>query len=130
MKIIFYLPLNTDRPKFVAFLVFVCMTSSLITQISSVKNVSKRDAILAPVTKQWIAKDILSSESQSKCALICALFTDLVNTKTKFGRIYRLNDLLLSLRDHLLKPQWQPCVILHVRLERFRYEMGALLSTE
>ena len=41
----------------------------------------------------------------SKCALICALFTGLVNTKTKYGRICGLNDLLLSLRDHLLKPQ-------------------------
>ena len=28
MKIIFYLPVNTGKPKFVAFLVFVCMTAS------------------------------------------------------------------------------------------------------
>ena len=42
-------PENTDKPKFVAFLVFVCMTASFIAQISSFENVSKRDAILAPV---------------------------------------------------------------------------------
>ena len=69
MKIIFYLPVNTDRPKFVTFLVFVC-TSSFIAWISSIKNVSKRDAILALVAKQWMAKAILSYESQSKCAKI------------------------------------------------------------
>ena len=66
MKIIFYLPVNTDKPKFVAFLVFVCTTASFIAQI----NVSKRDAILAPVAKQWIAKDIPSYGSQSKGAKI------------------------------------------------------------
>ena len=33
MKIIFYLPLNTDKPKFVALLVFVCTTASFIAQI-------------------------------------------------------------------------------------------------
>ena len=60
MKIIFYLQVNTDKPKFVALLVFVCTIASLIAQISSSENVSKRDAILAPVAKQWIAKDIPS----------------------------------------------------------------------
>ena len=58
MKIIFYLPVNTDKPKLVAFLVFVCTTVSFIGQISSSENVSKRGAILAPVAKQWIANDI------------------------------------------------------------------------
>ena len=58
MEIIFYLPVNTDKPKLVAFLVFVCTTASFIAQISSSKNVLKRDAILALVAKQWIAKDI------------------------------------------------------------------------
>ena len=48
MKMIFYLPVNTDKPKFVSFLVFV----------SSVENVLKRDAILAPVAKRRIAEDI------------------------------------------------------------------------
>ena len=70
MKIIFYLPVNNNKPKFVTFLVFVCMTASFIAQISSFENVSKRDAILAPVAKQWIAKDIPSYGSQSKRAKI------------------------------------------------------------
>ena len=52
MKIIFYLPMNTDKPKVVALLVFFCTTASFIAQISSSENVSKEDAILAPVAKQ------------------------------------------------------------------------------
>ena len=39
--IIFHLPVNTTKPKFVALLVFVCMTALVIVQISSSKNVSK-----------------------------------------------------------------------------------------
>ena len=62
-----YLPVNTDKPKFVAVLVFV---SSFIAQLSSSENVSKRDAILVPVAKQWIANDLLSYGSQSKPAKI------------------------------------------------------------
>ena len=46
--------MNTDKQKFVAFLVFVCITATFIKQISSSENVSKRDAILASVAKQWI----------------------------------------------------------------------------
>ena len=60
MKIFFYLPVNTEKPKFVAFLVFVCTTASFIAQIPWTENVLKRDAILAMVAKHWIAKDILS----------------------------------------------------------------------
>ena len=52
MKIILYLPVNNDKPKFMAFLVFVYMTASFIAQISSFKNVSKGDTILAPVAEQ------------------------------------------------------------------------------
>ena len=70
MKIIFYLPVNTDKPKVVAFLVFVCTTASFIAQISSSENVLKRDAILDPVANPWIAKDIPSYRSQSKRAKI------------------------------------------------------------
>ena len=70
MKIIFNLPINTDKPKFVAFLVFACTTALFIAQILSSKNVLKRDAILAPVAKQWIAKDIPSYWSHSKRAKI------------------------------------------------------------
>ena len=76
MKIFFYLPVNTDKPKFVAFLVFVCMTASFIAQISSFENVSKRDAILAPVAKQWIAKDVTGANQNAQKLV----FTDLVNT--------------------------------------------------
>ena len=32
MKIIFYLPVNTDKPKFVASLVFFCTTASFIAE--------------------------------------------------------------------------------------------------
>ena len=71
MKIIFYLPINTDKLKFVAFLVFVCTAASFISEISSSEYFSKRDAILASVSKQWIAKeDIPSYGSQSKRAKI------------------------------------------------------------
>ena len=71
MKTILYLPVNTDKPKFVGFLVFVCTTAFWFTvQISSSENVSKRDTILAPIAEQWIAKDILSYGSQSKRAKI------------------------------------------------------------
>ena len=70
MKIIFYLPVNIDKQKFVAFLVFLCTTASFIAQIPSSENVSKQDAILAPIAKQWIAKDIPSYGRQSKRAKI------------------------------------------------------------
>ena len=53
MTIIFYLPVNTNKPKFVAFLVFVGTTASFIAQMSaSFENVLKQGAILAPVAKQ------------------------------------------------------------------------------
>ena len=70
MKIIFYLPVNTNNPKFVAFLVFVCTTASFLSQISPSENVLKQDAILSPVAKQWIATDIPSYGSQWKRAKI------------------------------------------------------------
>ena len=41
-----------------------------MSQISSFENVSKQDAILAPVAKQWKAKDIPSYGNQSKLAKI------------------------------------------------------------
>ena len=37
----FYPPVNTDKPKFVAFLVFVCTTASFIAQTSSSENFLK-----------------------------------------------------------------------------------------
>ena len=48
MKIIYYLPVNTDKPMIVAF----SGISSFIAQIPSSQNVLKRDAILALVAKQ------------------------------------------------------------------------------
>ena len=70
MNIIFYLTSDHREAKFLAFLVFVCTTASFIAQISSTVNISKPDAILVPVGKQWIAKDIPSYGSQSKRAKI------------------------------------------------------------
>ena len=57
---------NSGQVQFVAFMEFVCTIALFIAQISSFENVSKRDAILAPIAKQWIAKDIPSYGSQSK----------------------------------------------------------------
>ena len=75
-KIIFHLPVNTDKLKFVAFLVFVCTTPSFIAQISSSENSSKRDAILASVAIQpRIFRVTVANENARKL-----LFTDLVNT--------------------------------------------------
>ena len=59
MKITFYLPVNTNKPKLVSSLVFVCTTASIIAQISSSENVSKGDH-LGFGHKQCIGKDILS----------------------------------------------------------------------
>ena len=70
MKTIFHLSVYTDKPKFVGFRVFLCTTASFIDQILSFKSVSKRDTILAPFAKEWIAKDILSYGNQSRHAKI------------------------------------------------------------
>ena len=75
---IFYLPVNTDKSKLVAFFVFVCATASFIAQISSSKNVSKWDAILGAVAKLWVAKDIPRANINARKLF----FTDLVNTNT------------------------------------------------
>ena len=44
--------INTDKPRFVPFLVFLCTIASFISKIPSSENVLKRDAILVPVAKQ------------------------------------------------------------------------------
>ena len=44
--------MNTEKPKFVTLLVLFVPFASFIAQISSSENVSKQDAILAPVAKQ------------------------------------------------------------------------------
>ena len=51
-NMIFYLPVNTDKEKFVAFSVFACTTDLFIAQISSSENVSRQDTIWVPVAKQ------------------------------------------------------------------------------
>ena len=48
-----FLPTSENRQaKVQRFADFFCTTASFIAQISSSENVSKRDAILAPVEKQ------------------------------------------------------------------------------
>ena len=76
MKIIFYLPVNSYKPKFVAFLVFVRTTVSFIAQIASSENVSKLDAILARAqNSEWPRTFRVTGANQNARKL---LFTDLV----------------------------------------------------
>ena len=75
----FCLLVNTRKPKFVAFLVFVCTSASVSAQISSSQNALKRDDILAPVAKQLMAKDIFRVTGANQNARKL-LFADLVNT--------------------------------------------------
>ena len=56
--------------KFRRFCGILFFTVSFLAQIRSSENVLKWDDILASVAKQWIAKDILSYGSQSKCVKI------------------------------------------------------------
>ena len=81
MKIIFYLPVNNDKPKSVAFLVFVYTTASFIPKMSRKE------------TPSWLWSQnseqprIFQVTGATKNA---QLFTDLVNTK--LGYIYTLTD--------------------------------------
>ena len=69
MEIFFYLLVNTDKLQQVAFLVFIGTTTSFIAQISSTGKCLKARRLLGSGRKkQWIAKDIPSNGSQSKCA--------------------------------------------------------------
>ena len=65
-KFFFYWPVNTKKPNFVYFLLFVGAAASFTAKISSFETVAKREAILNPVPKQWISKDIPSYGSQSE----------------------------------------------------------------
>ena len=72
LKIIFYLPVNTDKPNIVAFLVFICLYDFFVYCSNFVcRKCPKRDAILALVAKQWIAEDTPElqelSKTQEKC---------------------------------------------------------------
>ena len=69
MTIIFYLPVNTDKPKFNFFLVFVCTTTSFIAQISS-SELSELFRVITGANKN--ARKLL--------------FTDLVNTNKQYVR--------------------------------------------
>ena len=67
MKIVFYLPVIKDKPKFVSFLVFVCTNASFIAQIWSFRKCLEMRCHLG---SGRIAKDIQSHGSQSKRAKI------------------------------------------------------------
>ena len=51
MKITFYLPVNTDKPTFVAFLVLFCTTASFVAKIPSSQNVNRQgySELLQPI---------------------------------------------------------------------------------
>ena len=49
-KILFYWPVNTDKPNFFSFLVFVGAAASFTAKISSFETVAKRDAESCPKT--------------------------------------------------------------------------------
>ena len=68
MKIIFYLPVNTDKPNIVAYLVFVGTERLLHLSLKFRLPKMPRSETPAPVAKQWIAEDIPSYGSQSKRA--------------------------------------------------------------
>ena len=67
---LFYWPVNTNKPNFASFLVFVGAAASFTATISSFETVAKREAILNPVSKQWMFKDIPNYGSQSERAKI------------------------------------------------------------
>ena len=77
MKIIFYLPVNTDKPKFVAFFVFVCIAASFIAQISSFREIASFGPGRKTVNSQGYS-ELLHGANQNARKL---LFTDLVNTE-------------------------------------------------
>ena len=71
---------NTDKPKFVAFLVFVCTTALFSAQISSFRKCLKRKRHLGSCRKTMNSKGYseLRGANQNARKL---LFSDLVNTK-------------------------------------------------
>ena len=94
----FYLPVNNGKPKFTTFLVFVCTTSSSITQISSFKNVSKQGAILALVANSEYPMIFrVTGANQTSRKL---LFTDLVNTKMTWSAWWQPSCYFLCLGCH------------------------------
>ena len=87
----FYRPVITDKPNFVSFLVDVGAAASNFTaEISSFETIMKREAILIPVPKQWISKDILSYGSQLECTKIVIHW---------FGKYLYIEYLIVHLLD-------------------------------
>ena len=66
----FYRLVNTNKPNFVSFLLFVGAAALFTAKISSFETVANREAILNPVPKQSISKDIPHFGSQSERAKI------------------------------------------------------------
>ena len=70
VKIIFWPPVNTDKPKFVAFLVFFLYDCFIYRSNFVFRKFLETRRHLGSVAKQWIAKDIQSYWSQQKRAEI------------------------------------------------------------
>ena len=75
MKIIFYLSVNTDKPKLVAFLVFLCTTASFIAQYRKCLE-TRRHLGSGRKTVNSELREPIKTRSRK------LLFTDLVNIKT------------------------------------------------
>ena len=69
-SLFFYQPLNTNKPNSVSFLVFLGAAALFSAKISSFETVAKREAILNPVPKKSVSKDIPNFGSQSERAKI------------------------------------------------------------
>ena len=79
MKMIFYPPVNTDKPKFVAFLVFLCTTASFIAQYRKCLETRRH---LGSGRKTINGQGYSELGEPIKTRARKLLFTDLVNTKT------------------------------------------------
>ena len=76
----FYRPVNSEKPNFVSFLVFVGAAASFTAKISPFETVAKREAILNPVPNSEYPRIFrVTGASQNARKL---LSTDLVNTNT------------------------------------------------
>ena len=85
-KFFFYRRVNTKRPNFVSFLVFVGAAASSTAKISSFETVAKREAILntVPTPSEYPRIFPVTGANQNARKLIV---TDLVNTKTLISLI-------------------------------------------
>ena len=114
MKITFYLPVNTDKPTFLAFLVLVCTTASFVAQISSSQNVNRQ------------GYSELGGANQNARKL---LFTDLVNANvfffvfSSFSACHRTEVI-----KNTLNPTWKPFTIQARALCNGDYDRYSTLS--